>query len=376
MLPRISIIIPIYNSKVFLDRCLRSVLQQTMKDIEIICIDDCSSDDSHLVVEKYIKQDSRIRLIRHKKNKGSGAARNTGILEAKADYIASVDSDDYIKPEMMKVLWDASSHGKSDVVCCGFDRINGAGDTINSFKLSKRTIINNNNNIDIFTLTNPAFWNKLWKKALFFDNNIFFPIQLYYEDLATVPRLIAKSHLIKTIDEKLYCYQVRSGSVTTTYSLKHIRDYFKVFDILRGFLEEENLFIRYKGDFLNLIDRNLYSHSKNILATDMQEDEMKKYLSILLQQKNAYLSNHFSIERTHKYFDLDNIVSKKKLISLLAPRSELKVIQKAGSIIFAVVFKPLINKNQLLKLSEDPRSFFKESKNRLTRLVGVLLRIT
>jgi len=374
MTPKISIIIPIYSTAKYLDKCLQSVVQQTMQEIEVICVDDCSPDESYLIVEKYIKQDARVSLIRHKENKGLGGARNTGILTAKADFIASVDSDDFIQSEMMETLWKASNAGEYDIVCCGFDRVNESGEQVGCYKPQNITVINDSNKVDIFALMNPAFWNKLWRKSLFIDNHILFPGKLYYEDLATTPRLISHSKSIKMIDDSLYSYLVRPDSITKTYSEKHISDYFEVFDILLAFLRKNTCFETYKMDFLHIVDSQIYLHVKNILVSDMSDSNIRLYLFNLLQKKMSYLNDNFNIKNAKTDLSV-NSMSQKSLISLLMPKSQLSLIQRLGSDFFGFIFTPFIDSNQLEKLKENPRSFFKDSRNILTRAVGLILRI-
>ncbi|HID91866.1 TPA: glycosyltransferase family 2 protein, partial [Candidatus Peregrinibacteria bacterium] len=108
-------------------------------------------DDSFLIAERHAAADSRIKLIRHEKNMGLGGARNTAIRVAKAEYIASVDSDDFILPEMMNTLWNATDNGHFDVVCCGFNRVDKEGNIISYETYSADTIINENNSINIFS---------------------------------------------------------------------------------------------------------------------------------------------------------------------------------------------------------------------------------
>ena len=169
------------------------------------------------MVEKYEKIDPRVKLIRQRKNTGPGGARNTGIRMAKADYIASVDGDDSMLPNMLKILWQ-ETHGKwFDVVCCGFNQVDVLGNVLSFHAYPARTVENSNNNINIFSFINPAFWNKLWRKSLFIDHNIYFPHHDLFQDMSTIPRLLAKSNYIKVIDARLYQYLVRSGSITNTY---------------------------------------------------------------------------------------------------------------------------------------------------------------
>ena len=160
--PKISVIVPIYKCEDFLDDCLKSVCEQTFRDIEIICVDDCTPDNSVAIVEQYQARDDRIKLIRHEHNLGLGGARNTGIRAAAADFIASVDSDDTMKPHMIETLWEASDHGFYDVVNCGFDRTDPSGKVLSTQKTSRRTIVNEGQ-LNFFHTMNPAFWNKLWR---------------------------------------------------------------------------------------------------------------------------------------------------------------------------------------------------------------------
>jgi len=308
MNPKISVIIPIYNVEKYLDKCLNSVMNQTLKDIEIICVDDCSPDGSHLIVEKYAAEDSRISFIRHEENLGLGGARNTAIRAAKADFIASVDSDDYIEPTMLEILWDATEEGKFDIICCGFDRVDNNGKQVLSQEYPNAIIENKNNSINIFTRMNPAFWNKLWRKSLYTQNDIFFPNHLFYEDMATTPRILAKAKRMKIINSGcLYHYLVRSNSITSTYGPRHMIDYFKVFEILLSFLIKNNLAERYENVFFEFIEKNISYHAKMVSEANLSELDLEQYLKHFLLLKLGFFN----------YFDLLKDKKEKELISIL-----------------------------------------------------------
>ena len=201
---KISVIIPFYNVEEYLDKCLNSVRSQTFKDIEIICVDDCSTDNSYKIAKLHAIDDHRIKIIRHRKNLGLGGARNTGIHCAKGEYIASVDSDDYILPNMLEVLWKEAENSRFDIVCCGFEKVDLSANVLAKSSFADEVIVNTNNSINIFSKINPAFWNKLWRRSLFVENDIFFPEHCYFEDMPTMPRLMAKAINIKTISDRLY----------------------------------------------------------------------------------------------------------------------------------------------------------------------------
>jgi len=364
MKPKISVIVPIYNTAQYLDKCLQSILQQTMQEIEIICVDDCSPDDSYLIVEKYRKQDERIKLIRHKVSKGSGGARNTGILAAKADFLAGVDSDDYIKPEMMQTLWDASENGRFDVVCCGYEKFDENGDEQSHQNYSSVTL--HGKDIDIFFTMNPMFWNKLWRKSLFIKNEVYFPEKLYYQDLATTPRILAKSQSIRIIDNNLYTYLVRSTSVSATFSAKHIIDTFKVLEILSTFLSVNDIYSLHKNKFKELVDSTVLSHSNRVSISKMSEKEKNQYLRYMLLLKLSF-SEYMDDLKLKRHDELIEIIQNKIKVGTLNEEIKYKVI--------GYLFKPFLTKRQYVKLKNKPILFFEDSKSKLTKSIGYVLRI-
>lgn len=308
MKPKISVIIPIYNVEKYLDRCLYSVRQQTLLDIEIICVNDCSPDNSDKIIEQHAIEDSRIRVIHHENNLGLGGARNSAIRIAKANYIASVDSDDYMLPNMLNKLWSETENGKIDIVCCGFKKVDENDRELDSQHFAPQLINNIDNSVNIFSNINPAFWNKLWRRSLFVENNIFFPNHLYFEDMPTTPRIIAKASSIKIIDDVLYHYSIRPTSITSSYSPKHILDYYRGFEILVDFLEEHNLFKRYKDELITYINTNMQFYSQKLIDSDMDTNEKKQYLRHLLMLKISFI----------EYFDLIKSKNMEALHSLLA----------------------------------------------------------
>ncbi len=295
-MPKISVIIPIYDVEKYLDKCLNSVRSQTLTSIEIICVDDCSPDNSYKIVEKHAAEDPRINFIRHEKNLGLGGARNTAIRIAKSDYIASVDSDDYIESNMLELLWEATEAGRIDVVGCGFDKVDEAGRQLSLHDFPPRTIVNEHNNINIFSIVNPAFWNKLWRRSLYIDNDIFFPNYVYFEDMATTPRILSKSKSIKIIEPCLYHYLVRDDSITNTFSSKHMLDYFKVFEILLRFLQEEELIGRYADEFKGYVNLGARFHSHKVVESTMEKSESLQYLKHFLMLKIAFFEYYDDIE--------------------------------------------------------------------------------
>lgn len=289
--PKISVIIPLYNTEKFVEKCLRSVMDQSLKNIEILCVDDCSPDNSVRIVEQLAQADARIRLIRHETNLGLGGARNTGIRAARSDYIASVDSDDWIENDFLQALWDGAEDGRYDVVVCGYCMVSLNGERLGKPCMSKVAILDpipvDQNPMSI---SDPAFWNKLWKRALFVDNDIFFPNHIYHQDSATTPRIYTKAKNVRFIGGSRYNYLIRDDSITQSVSDKHLLDRYRCVDVLKDFFIKEG---RYQALHTEMADR-LYSgysyHVGNVVnnwhggqtATD-------DYLRHLLLMREAYL---------------------------------------------------------------------------------------
>ncbi len=366
--PKISVIIPMYNVEKYIDKCLHSVRNQTLQDIEILCVDDCSPDNSRQIVEKHATQDSRITLIIHEKNLGLGGARNTAIRVAKADFIASVDSDDYMLPDMLKRLWVASEEGNFDVVGCGFNRVDAEGNILSYETYSSQTIANESNSINIFSTMNPAFWNKLWRKSLFTGNNIFFPIGDYFEDMPTTPRLLAKAKKIRIIEDRLYHYFVRSGSISNTFSPKHLIDYFKGFEILLGFLEENNLLERYQDQFNNYINDSIRFHSETVIGSGMNKDELEQYFRQFLMLKIAFFENRCFFKNKNISELLDLLKQSQIVTPLLKHKEAITLLELENADALEQIFK---NQNKIVNKEQENHELVEElleNKKRLDAL--------
>ncbi len=356
MKPLISVIVPIYDVEKYIDSCLHSIRKQTLKNIEIICVDDCSPDNSSTIIEKHQEEDSRISLIYHASNTGLGGARNTGICMAKADFITGVDSDDTIKPDMLEKLWKASENGKYDIVCCGFDTVDEAGKIKGSHSLSARSINRHDESINVFTALNPAFWNKLWKRSLFIDHDIFFPEQEYYEDMSTTPRLVSRATQVKIIKDTLYNYLVRQGSITTSYSEKHILDYFKGFDVLLSHLNKVNAPEYQYGQLISYIDRHIAAHANSLLNTNLRNNETKLsfYLKDLILLKISFVES-YSLFINKSAHELLNLINNKDKSGALNQRSQQLEQEKISLINESNTLKDIIKNsdNEKEKLAKE-----------------------
>lgn len=202
---KISVIIPVYNTEQYLPKCLNSVCKQTLKDIEIICINDCSTDNSPKVLKEYVKNDNRIRIIDFKKNKGAAIARNTGIKEAKGEYIGFVDSDDFIDLDFYEKLYTKALETNADIIKGAYkDAKTGEIDTTINIKIKE--------NPQNFCST---YCSAIFRTSLLIDNDIFFPYLRDMEDPVFALSAAIKANKIEIV-ENLYINIVkREDSITS-----------------------------------------------------------------------------------------------------------------------------------------------------------------
>ena len=209
---KVSVIVPVYNVEKYLARCLDSLCRQSLRDIEIVLVDDASTDRSGEICEAYAGKDSRFSVIHHPENKGVSAVRNTGIANASGNYLMFVDSDDYVHEDFCRLPYECAVRYHADLVMFGYIVIplQGSKTTINTVSSGFRT---RDEAIELsFRGYGMVPVNKLYSKSLF--NGILYPEGIIYEDTATSYKLIWKAACIYCIDEVLYYRCLRLGSIT------------------------------------------------------------------------------------------------------------------------------------------------------------------
>lgn len=225
----ITIVVPIYNVEQYLERCIKSIVSQTYENIEILLVNDGSPDNSQKIMEKWGKKDKRIKCL-YKENGGLSDARNYGIKRSKGKYICFIDSDDYIDKDYVKKLYYAIKENNAEISWCNIRTVNDNGKT--------GTI--NQNEEDLWSFEMASACNRLFLKDLFIKNDISFPKGLWYEDLATTPRLFFKAKKVVFVDSELYSYYYNSESITKTYC-KRALDMKEVLEINYDFCQKNGL---------------------------------------------------------------------------------------------------------------------------------------
>ncbi|MDD5020567.1 MAG: glycosyltransferase family 2 protein [Endomicrobiaceae bacterium] len=216
----ISIIIPVYNAEPYLKQCLDSVISQTFKNIEIIIINDYSTDNSSQIIETYKKTDNRIISIHLKKNAGAGSARNEGLKIATGKYIVFIDSDDWVTPDYIEVLYNNIEKYNCDMISANFYIYDNKTGYIQQAENSKDLYNTNFNSLEkkryFLLLNNNYIWIRIYNKDFLKKNNIYFKLNKL-EDSLFLWEIALSSDNFMFIDETIYYYRAnRNNSLTTS----------------------------------------------------------------------------------------------------------------------------------------------------------------
>lgn len=284
---KLSIIIPVYNVEKYIEECIKSIINQTYKDLEIICIDDCGNDNSISIVEKYKEKDSRINIIKNSKNMGLGYSRNIGVKYATGKYIACIDSDDYIDNTMFEKCVDILEKLNLDSVWVKVNTyIQDTGNytTDNYYKqlyeYPEGILIIDENNINNFPVN---AWNKIYRTSFIKDNNIKWSEGLLYEDLEFYYSFYTISNKTYLIGELLYIYRWHNNSIMNKTDAGQMRceDIYDVTYNIYKYLINNCLFEKYKNSFAQLLERNIKLFHYNPSYKIRVEKYVKKILKLI-----------------------------------------------------------------------------------------------
>ena len=239
----ISVIIPVYNVKEYLNRCINSIINQTYQNLEIIIIDDGSTDGSDKICDMYKRKDKRIKVF-HKKNGGLSDARNYGLKFATGEYIAFCDSDDFIDKRMYEILHKKLIENNADICISNYYKFSKDEEIENDYDYEKndKTIIYNKKEMfdhlyDNYLLSMVA-WNKLYKKNIF--DNLRYPKGKLVEDVALAHYIYNECNIIVITSLQLYFYYKRETSILGTVKVNLLDELDFVYDRIK-FMKKENL---------------------------------------------------------------------------------------------------------------------------------------
>ena len=225
--PLVSIIIPIYNVEKYLDKCITTVVYQTYKNLEIILVDDGSTDSSSSICDKWAKKDSRIKVI-HKKNGGLSDARNVGITYATGEYLYFIDSDDWVSINLIQRMVKLAEHDKADMIIFQFAYVYSDGRTVRNYNSNKEKKVINRKNTYLLLMDDLEITNHVWRK--FYRRSLVpervFPKGKNFEDMFSMPWLIKPCKKIEVVNDCLYFYRVNDEGIVKTLTLKNFKDRF------------------------------------------------------------------------------------------------------------------------------------------------------
>ena len=275
--PLISIIVPIYNVGPYLEKCLESIINQTYKNLEIILVDDGSTDRSKNIVDVYAKKYQNIKPI-HQKNHGVSSARNTGIANVSGKWISFIDPDDYVKENFIENLYDTATKNEADIASCGFKSFSDDNCILKKspiwpFKtLSGYEAIN-----EAMSHKRPAYLPlNLFRASLFHTGKIKFPIGHEYEDIAAKIKLLFYAKRVAFSNKKLYFYRNRNGSITgKKFTESRYADFLAALKDTKDFLAKS----KNPDEFIYLNYFEFYSLVTllNYLAREKSTPNTKKY---------------------------------------------------------------------------------------------------
>ncbi len=305
---KVSVIVPVYNVEEYIEKCLESLVNQTLKDIEIIIVDDGSPDNSYKIISKYLKKYKNILYLK-KENGGLSSARNYGLKYAKGEYVSFVDSDDYVEKNMFEEMYNEAFEKKLDILVAGALEI-----TNNTTKVLKPTY-NLSSDYKDYIMANPMACGKLFKKDLF-QKPFLFTEGIHYEDLELIPSLILKTKKIGYLDKPFYNYIIRDGSIMHQEKFNP-----KIHDIIFSLTSLEKRFKDY-GEYNNYINEFEYLYVEHLLYSAPLQIANFKEGKECLNEFRKIIKDKFPNWKKNKY-----IKKKSKAFNLVINLSYLGLIK-------------------------------------------------
>ncbi|MBM7651854.1 glycosyltransferase family 2 protein [Neobacillus cucumis] len=242
MSPKVSIIIPVFNCEKYLSGCIDSVLEQTYSDIEVLIINDGSTDNSEKIINKYLNVNNKIKYF-YQENSGPSEARNLGLYKASGDYIVFIDSDDTIEKDYIKSLCDKIINTNSDLACSGYTDLSRYGIVLHS-DFDFGDIITVHQFIEmVCNGTGGVLWGKIFKREIIHKYNLKMDKNIFMsEDLIFVLQYVIQCKKFASIKSHLYNYnRLNNSSISSNISIKYLQNHIKVCEKIEEILKTANL---------------------------------------------------------------------------------------------------------------------------------------
>ena len=271
-MPNVSIIVPIYNVEGYIEKCLESLVNQTLQDIEIILVNDGSTDNSALIAKRFLENYPEKIVYLEKENGGLSDARNYGIPYAKGEYIAFLDSDDYVEKNMYEEMYNLAKKQNSDMVQCNFyweypEKDKKKIADLKEYKGKK----------EMLEETRVEAWNKLIRREILVENpEIRFPKGLRYEDMEFTYKLIPYIEKVDILNKPFIHYIQRQNSISNTQNEK-TKEIFEVLENVIEFYKQNKLYEEYKDEIEYIYVRTVFCSSL-LRIVKIQDENIKTQL--------------------------------------------------------------------------------------------------
>lgn len=305
---KVSVIVPVYNTEIYLEKCLLSLVSQTLEDIEIIVINDGTPDNSQKIIDNYKNKYPNIKSY-IKKNGGLSDTRNYGINIANGEYISFIDSDDYIKNNMLEKMYNYANRNDLDIVVCDTVKVYPENNTQimlkSNLKYSEDVIKN-------YLIAPPMACIRLFKKEIL--KKINFKKDIYYEDLELCPKVVNYTKKIGFVEEPLYFYLQRKGSIMKQNDFNE-----KLLDIFSVLKSNKDVLI---NDYPEEIEYMFITH---LLRTAVLRFLSYKNSEKYLEEINKIMKNDFPHWQKNKYYQKSSL--KLKILCTLAYHKQYKLLK-------------------------------------------------
>ena len=342
-----SVIIPVYNAGDYLRKCLESVLAQTFHEYEIICVDDGSTDTSRQILEEYCKKHRNIRIL-EQKNKGAGAARNLGLLNAQGEYVFFLDSDDFCHRNLLTYTISIADRERADIVCFDFARMSQDGTKKNYNGYHREWLPKGVTTFSyrdcpdhILSVVNPTPWNKLFRRSFLLEKKLRYDEISSTNDISFSAVSCAMAGKIAVVDKVLYCYRIGHGNTITSTKTKNLKNviialestikqvkaipyYEEIKKALARFVLDNCVYVmeHYVPDFYTASANAFYSYAHELFSTGSLS-------AIQPVGNNDSLYYKYKIIQKHSYEALTRIAKKRIIVSLTSYPARIRYVYKA-----------------------------------------------
>lgn len=334
---KVSIVAAVYNLEQYLPRCLDALVNQTLQEIEILCVDDGSTDSAPRIIDEYAnKYPGKVKAF-HKPNGGEFTTRNYGLERATGEYVTFVDTDDWVEPTWAEKLYHAAKENDADLAVCGFERIDlktnkvvGKDMTTHGYTVKEIT-----GKDDFMVSINPAPWNKIYKREKVKD--LRFSDFRGFNDMIFLASSYTRIKKIAFVPDVLYHYYLRYDSQIHSVNCQDVENFKKYLLVLKQWYQKENKYeeMKYILDVLAFLHLGV---SVMYRASYDQEIKMKE----MMKQTIQYLDENFSTWRKNPFLSFHH--SRKKGVKSLAFWAVSKMYQMKMAMLFIGVYRFLIDK--------------------------------